>query len=91
MEMTDDAYRQLMKHAARLAMTDHGELAQHLRDAIDNSRRYLWLRGDVQSASSRWQRWEVRHWGGVNGWNTLIGKSLDDKIDEIRQFENERV
>lgn len=33
--MTDDGYRQLMKHAKRLAQEGHGELAQHLRDAID--------------------------------------------------------
>ena len=39
--LTDDGYRQLMKHARRLAQDGHGELAQHLRDAID-------LRGEVQ-------------------------------------------
>ena len=33
--LTDDGYRQLMKHAQRLAQSGHGELAQHLRDAID--------------------------------------------------------
>lgn len=86
--MTADAYRQLMKHAARLAMTGHGEIAQHLRDAIDNSVRYSWLRADVPPTSSRWQRWEVRYWSGVNGWNTLTGKALDREIDEIREFEN---
>ena len=32
--ISDDAYRQLMRHAHRLAMDGHGELAQHLRDAI---------------------------------------------------------
>ena len=32
--MSDDAYRQLMKHARRLAMDGHGELAQMLRDAL---------------------------------------------------------
>jgi hypothetical protein len=40
MEMTDDAFRQLMKHAHRLAMDGHGELAQMLRDAIMDARRY---------------------------------------------------
>ena len=39
--LTDDGYRQLMKHAKRLAQEGHGELAQHLRDAID-------LRAEVQ-------------------------------------------
>lgn len=33
--LTDGAYRQLMKHAHRLANDGHGELAQYLRDAID--------------------------------------------------------
>lgn len=42
--MTDDAYRQLMKHAHRLAMDGHGELAQYLRDAMNDAQRYAWLR-----------------------------------------------
>lgn len=42
--MTDDAYRQLMKHAHRLAMDGHGELAQFLRDAMTDAQRYAWLR-----------------------------------------------
>lgn len=40
--LTDDGYRQLMKHAKRLAQEGHGELAQHLRDAID-------LRAEVEA------------------------------------------
>ena len=39
--LTDDGYRQIMQHARRLAQGGRGELAQHLRDAID-------LRGEVQ-------------------------------------------
>lgn len=42
--MTDDAYRQLMKHAHRLAMDGHGELAQFLRDAMIDAQRYAHLR-----------------------------------------------
>ena len=42
--MTDDAYRQLMKHAHRLAMDGHGELAQFLRVASTHARNYRWLR-----------------------------------------------
>ena len=38
--MTDDAYRQLMKHAHRLAMDGHGELAQFLRDAVNEATRH---------------------------------------------------
>ena len=43
--LTDDGYRQLMKHAKRLAQEGHGELAQHLRDAID-------LRAEVDALKS---------------------------------------
>jgi hypothetical protein len=35
--MIDAAYQQLMKHAHRLAMDGHGELAQYLRDAIEEA------------------------------------------------------
>lgn len=38
--MTDDAYRQLMRHAHRLAMDWHGELAQFLRDALEATVRH---------------------------------------------------
>lgn len=41
--LTDNGYQQLMKHACRLAQDGHGELAQHLRDAID-------LRARIDSA-----------------------------------------
>ena len=36
--MIDAAHQQLMKHARRLAMGGHGELAQYLRDAIEEAR-----------------------------------------------------
>ena len=45
--MTDDGYRQLMKHAKRLAQEGHGELAQHLRDAIDLRAEVEALRADA--------------------------------------------
>jgi hypothetical protein len=47
--LTDDGYRQLMKHAKRLAQEGHGELAQHLRDAID-------LRAEVEKLRSACSR-----------------------------------
>src|SRR5574343_756875 len=50
LEMTDAAYRQLMKHAHRLAMDGHGELAQFLRDAMTDAQRYSWLRGCGEGA-----------------------------------------
>lgn len=78
--MTDDAHRQLIKHAARLAMTDRGELAQLLRDAIDGAQRYSFLRGDVPPSSNRWQRWRVEYFAGVNGWVPLAGSELDGAI-----------
>ena len=49
--LTDDGYRQLMKHAKRLAQEGHGELAQHLRDAID-------LRAEVEALRADAERWE---------------------------------
>ena len=48
--LTDDGYRQLMKHAKRLAQEGHGELAQHLRDAID-------LRAEVEALRADAERW----------------------------------
>jgi hypothetical protein len=36
--MIDTAYQQLTKHAHRLAMEGHSELAQYLRDAIEEAR-----------------------------------------------------
>jgi hypothetical protein len=36
--MIDSAYQQLMKHAHRLAMEGHDELAQHLRNAVEEAR-----------------------------------------------------
>ena len=35
--MIDAAYQQLLKHAHRLAMDGHEELAKYLRDAIDQA------------------------------------------------------
>jgi hypothetical protein len=35
--MIDAAHQQLMKHAHRLAMDGHGDLAQYLRDAIEEA------------------------------------------------------
>ena len=46
--LTDDGYRQLMKHAKRLAQEGHGELAQHLRDAIDLRAEVEALRADSE-------------------------------------------
>ena len=56
--MTDDGYRQLMKHAKRLAQEGHGELAQHLRDAIDLRAEVEALRADAERY--RWLR--AQHW-----------------------------
>lgn len=50
--MTDDGYRQLMKHAKRLAQEGHGELAQHLRDAIDLRAKVEALRADAQAVAA---------------------------------------
>lgn len=50
--LTDDGYRQLMKHAKRLAQEGHGELAQHLRDAIDLRAEVEALRAERQVLNS---------------------------------------
>jgi len=52
--LTDDGYRQLMKHAKRLAQDGHGELAQHLRDAID-------LRAEVEALKLQGAAAELVH------------------------------
>ncbi len=83
--MTDDAYRQLMKHAHRLAMDGHGELAQFLRDAMADAQRYRWLRGDsCPDHSSRWTQWEVRCWKAPSWTGDLRRADLDDAIDAAR-------
>jgi len=48
-----------------------------------DARRYRdWLRGgaNIPSESSRWARWEVRHWNGRH-WHTLFAEALDANID----------
>ena len=81
--MTDDAYRQLMKHAHRLAMDGHGELAQFLRDAMTNAQRYAWLRGNAPEHSERWMRWNLQRWDG-RSWHSLERAALDAAIDAAR-------
>lgn len=52
--LNDDGYRQLMKHAQRLAQSGHDELAQHLRDMIGmraDAERLCWL---IDTADSSW-------------------------------------
>ena len=46
--LTDDGYRQIMQHARRLAQGGRGELAQHLRDAIDLRAEVEALRADAE-------------------------------------------
>lgn len=83
--MTDDAYRQLMKHAHRLAMDGHGELAQFLRDAMADAQRYRWLRGDsCLDHSIRWAQWEVRRWDAPQWTGDLRRADLDAAIDAAR-------
>ena len=52
--LTDDGYRQIMQHARRLAQGGRGELAQHLRDAID-------LRAEVEALTAQLQSGESFH------------------------------
>lgn len=52
--LTDDGYRQIMQHARRLAQGGRGELAQHLRDAID-------LRAEVEALNLERAAAEIVH------------------------------
>jgi hypothetical protein len=74
--LTDDGYRQLMKHAKRLAQEGHGELAQHLRDAID-------LRAEVEAlkAENERQFTALNDWlyaNGPNGWIEKLRVAVED-------------
>lgn len=59
------------------------ELRRQLDEAEQDARRYRdWLRGgeNIPPESTRWARWEVRHWDGRH-WNTLFAEALDTSID----------
>ena len=89
--MTDDAFRQLMKHAHRLAMDGHGELAQMLRDTLMDARRYRWLRDGGGAMSTRWSRWRIEHWASPNPtWTDVRGTDLDAAIDAALGETHER-
>lgn len=68
--MTDDAYRQLMKHAHRLAMDGHGELAQFLRDAMTDAERFTYWFSNTPKPMSLAddymkgvrERWNLNQW-----------------------------
>lgn len=84
----DDLRRQLA--GAEQTISD---LQDALRTAVNaatggdamkqDARRYRdWLRGgaNIPPESTRWPRWEVRHWDG-RYWNTLFAEALDTSID----------
>ena len=50
--MRDDETWQLMKLARRLAKDGHGELAQFLRESIDDARRFRWLAEEAEPSCS---------------------------------------
>lgn len=52
----------------------------------EDAERYRWLRGgsDIPQYSTRWARWEVRHWNGRH-WLTLYAEQADDAIDTARR------
>lgn len=76
--MTDEAYRQLMKHAHRLAMDGHGELAQLLRDAMTDAQRYSWLRGNAVREKNLGDKFIEFHCD-FESWN-----DIDAAIDKAR-------
>ncbi|WP_273704137.1 hypothetical protein [Candidatus Accumulibacter vicinus] len=78
LKVTDDAYRQLMKHAHRLAMDGHGELAQFLRDAMTDAQRYSWLRGNAVREKNLGDKFIEFHCD-FESWN-----DIDAAIDKAR-------
>jgi len=76
--MRDDAYSQLMKHAHRLAMDGHGELAQFLRDAMTDARRYAWLRANAVREKNLGDKFIEFHCD-FESWN-----DIDAAIDKAR-------
>lgn len=52
----------------------------------EDAERYRWLRGGsyIPPYSTRWARWEVRHWNGRH-WLTLYAEQVDDAIDAARR------
>jgi hypothetical protein len=76
--MTDDAYSKLMKHAHRLAMDGQGELAQLLRDAMTDARRYQWLRGNAVREKNLGDKFIEFHCD-FESWN-----DIDAAIDKAR-------
>lgn len=78
LEMTDDAYSKLMKHAHRLAMDGHGELAQFLRDAMTDAQRYAWLRGNAVREKNLGDKFIEFHCD-FESWN-----DIDAAIDKAR-------
>lgn len=62
---------------------ERDELRRQLAEAEQDARRYRdWLRGgaNIPPESTRWARWEVRHWDGRH-WNTLFAEQMDAAID----------
>ena len=59
----------------------------HGNEALrEDAARYRWLRGgsDIPPHSTRWARWEVRHWNGRH-WRTLYAEQADEAIDAARR------
>lgn len=68
-------------HHDVLARLEEGKRAYEAMK--QDARRYRdWLRGgaNIPPESTRWARWEVRHWDG-RYWNTLFAEALDTSID----------
>ena len=73
------------------AQAEHFEREWYLRGdenerLREDAERYRWLRGgsDIPQHSTRWARWEVRHWNGRH-WHTLYAEQTDDAIDAARR------
>jgi len=69
------------------ALLDRLDKAEQENERLrEDAERYRWLRGgsDIPPHSTRWARWEVRHWNGRH-WLTLYAEQADDAIDAARR------
>lgn len=84
-EMMQVFYDEPMKASVQpLAVVTSVEIdhADALTERKRNALRYRWLRGseEIPHNSTRWPRWEVRHWDGRQ-WHTLFADQIDSAID----------
>jgi hypothetical protein len=76
-----DAYRQLMKHAQRLAQSGHGELAQFLRDTLEDAARYRYLREHGDEKKPNGGQVQITYYDDEGGSYGLLYEAADASVD----------